>query len=384
MANGVSIASMSDLFVGLMSGTSMDAIDVVIVNLSRQHPEVVAAAAYPLPVELRAELLALCLGIEQSEVERLARLDVRLGRLFAEAVISLLKKAQLAPCEIRAIGSHGQTVRHKPVGPEPFTLQIGDPNIITQQTGITTVADFRRRDVAAGGQGAPLAPAFHAAVFRSSAEDRVILNIGGMANVTILPRDEKSPVAGFDTGPGNVLIDAWAAEHLAAPMDRDGAWAASGRVQLQLLHRLLENAYFRKPPPKSTGREYFNLDWLKRALKTLRPAPNPQDVQTTLCELTARTISDAILTFASRTKRVLVCGGGVHNAFLMERLGAYLANCIVESTDSVGLNPDMIEAIAFAWLAQRTLKGVAGNLPSVTGAERQVILGGIYLASVSP
>ena len=370
---------MPELYIGLMSGTSMDAIDAVLADFAADAaPAVLTHVRCPIPPAMREPLLALCASEGANELENMARLDVRLGRLFAETALTLLRQAAMEPAAIRAIGSHGQTVRHSPSGSEPYTVQIGDPNVIAEITGITTVADFRRRDVAAGGQGAPLVPAFHQAVFQSRDEDRVVLNIGGMANITLLPRALDQPVSGFDTGPGNVLLDTWAARHLGQPLDEGGRWAAGGAVHTPLLERLLDDPYFKLVPPKSTGREYFNLTWLTSALGGIEPPPTPQDVQATLCVLTAASIARAIGRYAPHTRRVLACGGGVHNVTLMEHLARRLDPCSLETTSSYGLEPQWVEATAFAWLAKQTLELKAGNLPSVTGARRRVVLGGIY------
>ena len=372
---------MPELFIGLMSGTSLDAIDAALVDFATQPPQPLAVHSHPFPPALRAELLALCHGGKTDELQHMATLDVRLGRLFAEAALAVLKQCDVPASAIRAIGSHGQTVRHEPTAEYPFSVQIGDPNSIAQLTGITTVADFRRRDIAAGGQGAPLVPAFHAAVFRSTDEDRVILNIGGMANVTLLPHDPQQLVSGFDTGPGNVLMDAWVARHLDTPHDAEGRWAGSVAAHSELLALLLEDDYFQRPPPKSTGRERFNLAWLETRLDQISPAPVPAQVQATLCALTAISSAAAIKRYAPQTERVLVCGGGVHNTTLMRHLAAALPGITVESTQALGLDPDWVEALAFAWLAKQTLDGLPGNLPSVTGAQSPVVLGGIYLAN---
>lgn len=373
---------MPDYYLGLMSGTSVDGIDAAIVDLSASVPRVVAAYTLPFDPTLRQALLDLAHGQTGNEIEVLGSLDTRLGELFAQAALALLEHNDIPATAIRAIGSHGQTVRHRPSGPAPFTLQIGDPNIVAERTGITTVADFRRRDIAAGGQGAPLVPAFHAMCFRSDKEDRAILNLGGMANLTLLPADPHAPVSGFDTGPGNVLLDAWIDKHHGKTFDSDGAWAARGAPLPALLDALLNDEFFRQSPPKSTGRERFHLDWLEQHLQGM--STTPVDVQTTLCVLTARSVAAAIDTWATRTQRMLVCGGGARNAHLMDLLRSYLPNMHVESTAAHGLDPDWIEAAAFAWMAKETLAGRASNVPSVTGARHPVILGGIYLAAAQP
>lgn len=374
----MTVQRMSELYLGLMSGTSLDGIDAAVVDLSSSTPRILAAQTQPYTPELRNELLALAQGGNLDEVEHLGRLDRRLGELFAAAALAILEQAGLKSSMIRAIGSHGQTVRHRPTGSAPFTLQIADPNLIAEHTGITTVADFRRRDMAAGGQGAPLVPAFHASCLRSSAENRAVLNIGGMANLTLLPADSRQPVTGFDTGPGNVLLDAWIDKQRDARYDRNGDWAAAGQMQPELLRVLLQDDYFHAPPPKSTGREHFQLAWLERRLA--EGAPSPVDVQATLIALTSETVAAALRAAAPDTRRLLVCGGGVHNTTLMSALGTALPAMAVESTAAQGVDPDWVEAIAFAWMARETLAGRASNIPSVTGARGARILGGIYPA----
>lgn len=364
------------LYLGLMSGTSADAVDAVLVEFTDGRPCVRAVHAEPLPADLRARVLAL-VQPGADELDRLARLDGALARLFAQAALNLLALAGVTPGAVHAIGSHGQTVRHCPSGDEPYTLQLGNPSLIAELTGITVVADFRRRDMAAGGQGAPLAPAFHAAFFRPAAAARAVVNIGGIANVTLLPAPAAGVVSGFDTGPGNALLDGWAERHLATPLDQDGAWAAQGRVLPALLDVLLADQYFALPPPKSTGREYFNLAWLDEQLLRWGQPVAAVDVQATLVALTARSIAQAISRHALAASEVLICGGGVHNPLLMSRLQAEL-NMPVASTAQEGIDPDYLEALGFAWLAMRTLAGLPGNLPEVTGARGLRVLGGIY------
>lgn len=363
-----------DYYIGLMSGTSMDAIDAALVDFATDTPRLVAALDHPLPPTLHTNMSALCQP-GPDEIERLGRADVALGEIFAETVTRLLDQAGIAAGAIRAIGSHGQTVRHRPEA--NFTLQIGDPNVIAQRTGITTVADFRRRDLAAGGEGAPLVPAFHAAVLRRAGRTQAVVNIGGMANVTVLPADD-SAVTGFDTGPGNVLMDAWAQQHIGCPLDENGAWAASGTVNEKLLSRLLTHEFFRRSPPKSTGRESFHAAWLAQQLHESGDSHSPVDVQATLCELTAASIAEAISTHAPDCEETLICGGGTHNTHLMSRLREHLRPMPVLTTDERGVPADWMEAMAFAWLARETLAHRPGNLPAVTGASRNVILGGVY------
>lgn len=368
----------SDLFIGTLSGTSVDGVDAALVRFGAR-PELVASHSLAFPPELKAELLALGRPGE-NEIDRLGRADVALGRLFARAVNELLAKAGVASGAVRAIGSHGQTIRHRPGFDPAFTLQIGDPNVIATETGIAVVADFRRKDLALGGQGAPLVPAFHEAVFRTKENDRVVVNIGGIANLTSLPADPTAPVLGFDTGPGNTLLDAWARQVLGTPMDRDGALAASGRVVPELLRAMLTEPYFARPAPKSTGPEQFSTAWLETHLAGLAKPPGDADVQATLVVLTARSIADAIKALPlGAAPEVFICGGGAHNAALMRALRAELPGCKVAVTDALGVAGNWVEALAFAWLARQRVLGLPGNCPQVTGASRAAILGGVFL-----
>lgn len=365
---------MSECYIGLMSGTSMDALDAVAVDFSGPQPQLMASLSAPLPPKLQRQLLSLC-SPGENELDRAAVADRELGRFSAEVVRQLLLENGLSPQQITAIGSHGQTIRHAPGASLPYSVQIGDGNTIAQQTGITTVCDFRRRDIAAGGQGAPLVPAFHAAILRSTDIDRVVVNIGGMANISILPAASSVAVSGFDTGPGNVLLDSWCRQHREESFDRDGQWAASGNVDEALLGRLQADPYFQLSPPKSTGREYFNSDWLEQHLG---PGCAAEDVQASLCELTARTIASAIRQYAPLSREVIVCGGGAYNLELMRRLQHQIEGVSLSDSDKFGIAPRWMEAIAFAWLARRTLLQQPGNLPAVTGASEAVILGAIY------
>lgn len=359
-------------YIGLMSGTSLDGIDAVLVDFQVEQPRLLQRHFLPYDDNLRRELLALS-HAERIDLHAFLQIDVRLGRLYARAVQALLDKARMAAERVAAIGSHGQTLRHHPQGTCPYTLQLGDPNTLAELTGITTVADFRRRDVAAGGQGAPLVPAFHAALLQQPGLDRIVLNLGGMANITCLPGAGDRPVSGFDTGPGNVLLDGWIMQHQGCRYDAEGRWAAAGEVLPELLERLLDEPYFARPAPKSTGRELFSLSWLRAHL---RGNESPVDVQATLLELTAASVAQAVAQQAA--DEVWACGGGVKNSALMQRLGARLAPRAVRSTAELGIDPQSIEAMAFAWLARQTLQGGSGNLPAVTGARRAVVLGGIY------
>lgn len=366
------------IYLGLMSGTSVDGIDAVLVSLSDGKPPVLAAShTHPVPATIRDEIQAL-MHAGADEIERMGELDMALGELFAAAANAVINKAGLAPKDIRAIGSHGQTIRHRPRAAHPFTLQIGNPSVIAERTGITTVADFRARDIAAGGQGAPLVPAFHRQMFRSPERERVVVNIGGIANITCLPADATRPVTGFDTGPGNTLLDQWIRHRQGHNHDDNGQWAAAGRASNELLEQLLADPYFAAPPPKSTGREHFNLEWLQGHLKRLAAPPADADVQATLVQLTAGTIATAIRRFLPDTQEAYVCGGGAHNRALMAALADNLSGIRVATTEALGLPPDWVEAAAFAWLAHQTLQGQPGNVPAVTGARRAVILGGIY------
>ncbi|GMR08392.1 MAG: anhydro-N-acetylmuramic acid kinase [Gammaproteobacteria bacterium] len=368
---------MPELYIGIMSGTSADAIDCVLVDLSQNNIRLVASHNQPIPADLRTQIHDLAKNGSR-ELQRSMQLDVQLGRLFAASVLELLETSAYRAKDIHAIGCHGQTVRHQPDGDYRTSMQLGDPNIIAQTTGITTISDFRRRDMAVGGQGAPLVPAFHSALFRHNRRNRVIINIGGIANITVLPADHHRPVMGFDTGPGNVLMDQWINKHQKCSMDKSGHWAASGKVIDDLLVRLLRDRYFQRPPPKSTGTDYFNLPWLEKVLKRHDKRMLRKNVQASLCELTARSIADAIIHTAPAVDEVLVCGGGARNVALMYRLQSILHPAIVQSTEDHGLSPDWVEAVAFAWLAKRTLKHQSGNLKEVTGASETVILGGIY------
>lgn len=369
-----------ELYVGLISGTSLDGIDAALVDFGAAQPTLITAATYPFAPALHSELVALCQpGVD--EIERMGRADRALGEALATAVKTLLDKADVAATAVRAIGSHGQTIRHRPrlagdSSPHPFTLQIGDPATIAHRTGITTIADFRRRDIAAGGQGAPLVPAFHRAVF-GGRRHRVIVNIGGIANITALPSE--GGILGFDTGPGNGLMDAWIRRHQSRSFDRDGSWAATGQPQPTLLAALLADPYFALPAPKSTGREYFHLDWLDQQLAG-HPGIAPADVQATLLELTATSIAQTIAALPFVANEVFICGGGAHNCRLMLRLEALLHPRLLANTGELGIAPDWVEAAAFAWLARETLANRPGNAPAVTGADRPCVLGAIHPA----
>jgi len=367
-----------ELFLGLISGTSADAIDVALVAFD-PAPRLIAAQAAVYPPNLRPRVLALARETAEINLDELGTLDVELGHAFADAALALLAREKLAPSAVHGLGSHGQTVRHKPSLAAAYTLQLGDPNVIAERTGITTVGDFRRRDIAAGGQAAPLVPGLHAALLADAAEERVVLNLGGIANITGLPRDPAAPLAGFDTGPANCLLDAWSLQQRGLGCDAGGAWAAQGRVDEALLAQMLAEPYFAQTGPKSSGREVFNMDWLRRQLDGR--SIEPVDVQATLLALSARSVAAAIRRDAPQAQRVLACGGGVHNAALMAALATALAPVPVLSTASCGIDPDYVEAMAFAWLARQRLLGLPGNRADVTGARGPRVLGAVYFGS---
>jgi anhydro-N-acetylmuramic acid kinase len=362
----------SQLYVGLMSGTSLDGVDAVLADLSAARPILLANAHVPFDPPLQRELLALNSN-GANEIERAALAGNELAQRYADAVAAVLATSKTPAPAVRAIGCHGQTIRHRPE--RGFTAQIGNAARLAELTGIRVVADFRSRDVAAGGQGAPLAPAFHAAVFAQAAEDRVVLNLGGIANLSVLPR--QGAVTGFDSGPGNCLLDWWAARHLGRPHDEGGAWAAAGAPIPALLERMLREPYLALPPPKSTGRDLFNADWLQRML---RGGEDPQAVQATLLELTSRSVAAAVSRHCREAQRIIVCGGGAKNTALMRRLAELSAPAKLETSDRHGIDPQLVEATAFAWLAQRALEGLSGNLPAVTGARGPRVLGAVYPA----
>jgi len=365
---------MPDYYIGLISGTSMDGIDAVAASFGDRQLQLHATLAHPYPDTLRRALQTAIHEPETCSVDDVGALDRQVGECFRDATLALISAGNLLREDIVALGSHGQTLRHQPLAARPFSLQIGDPATIARGTGITTIADFRRADIAAGGQGAPLVPPFHHWLFGADSDPQVVLNIGGIANITVLPGGDR-PVTGFDTGPGNSLLDRWILKCRDVPFDSGGEWSASGTVIPDLLDRFLADDYFSQQPPKSTGFEHFNLDWLlAHDLESLRPA----DVQASICELTARSIAAAIDQHAGAARKVLVCGGGAHNVDLLRRLARCLPNAAIESTAAAGLDPDWVEASAFAWLAMRRTRGLPGNLPSVTGASQQVQLGAIH------
>ena len=357
-----------------MSGTSLDGIDVALVDFAN-GAKLITHSHVLLPDSLKDELLTLTQTNALLSFDQIGRLETALGKIFAEAINHFCSSNNIQTKDICAIGSHGQTVRHQPNGELPFTLQLGDANIIAERTNIKTVADFRRRDVAAGGQGAPLVPAFHHALFAKAQTNRAIVNIGGIANITFLPSD--GDVMGFDTGPGNGLMDAWCQTHWQIAFDDKGLKATQGEVDNALLNRLLADPWLQLPPPKSTGRDVYNLAWLNSFLA--ESILKPESVLRTLNEFTARTIANALIQHCRDLDDVFICGGGVHNSLLMQSIQSLLP-CNVQSTATLGVDPDYVEAMAFAWLAKQCIEGKAGNIVNVTGAKGRRILGAIYQA----
>jgi len=351
-------------YIGIMSGTSLDGVDVVLCEIDASSCELVSSLEYPLSLELKVDILTMI--EDKSTLEAVGQIDHRLGLLFTQAVEALLIRENIDARSVKAIGLHGQTLWHEPRGEYPFSMQFGDPNILTATTGIPVVADFRRKDVALGGQGAPFAPAFHEFLFSALSEHVAIVNIGGMANITVL--DEK--LVGYDTGCGNVLLDMWIAQHESVSYDKDGEWARSGTVDYGLLNAMMSDEYFAQPYPKSTGREKFNKAWLQGHL--VGKTHNPEDVQRTLLELTAMSISNEVLRF--NRDIVLLCGGGAKNSFLVEHIKALMPNVEV----AIASNADMIEAMTFAWLAYKRMHREEVNLKDVTGARKNTVLGGLF------
>jgi len=364
----------SSLYIGLMSGTSLDGVDGVLADFSGRGIRTLDAAFTPFPARLRTELMALQAASE-NELEREGLAANALARCYADCVQQLLARA---PGPVRAVAVHGQTIRHRPeLG---FTRQTNNPALLAELTGVDVIADFRTRDIAAGGQGAPLVPAFHEARFGKPKMLRVVVNIGGIGNISVLHGDGR--VSGFDTGPGNVLMDLWVARHTGKPYDEDGAFAAAGKVDEKLLEILLDEPYFRQPPPKSTGRDLFHAEWLDAKLSQ-RPGPAPADVQATLTRLTAVTIAQAIreATAGRPAQAVYVCGGGAYNGVLLKDIAEALGGGIpVASTEELGVAPNRVEALAFAWLGYRFTRRQPGNLPAVTGAAGLRVLGALYPA----
>jgi anhydro-N-acetylmuramic acid kinase len=371
---------MSEIYLGLMSGTSLDGVDGVLANFSANQPRVLAHSSAPFSVALSQELLALNRsGLD--ELHRSALAANALVRVYAQVVADLLEMTSLDRTAVAAIGAHGQTVRHRPqtFDGTGYTLQLNNPALLAELTGIDVVADFRSRDVAAGGQGAPLVPAFHQSVFGRAGETVLTLNVGGIANLTVLGPGLVEDVIGFDCGPGNVLLDAWCQRHLGKAFDADGVWAASGRVDTDLLAVLLADPYFSLPIPKSTGRDLFNPDWLTRQLEKAGPLA-PKDVQATLTELSASVCATSVKQYGGDSKELIVCGGGAYNGHFMMRLQQHLPSLSVQSSHEFGLAPLQVEAAAFAWLARKTILRQTASLKTVTGAQGARILGAIYPA----
>ena len=360
-----------------MSGTSMDGVDAILVDFQSGRPEVIATHEEAIPTRLLAQLHLLA-NPKTGDINLLGECDRACGELFAQAVNSLLNQTNISSEQVIAIGSHGQTIRHMPNLPYPFSLQIGDASTIAVETDIDTIADFRRKDIALGGQGAPLVPAFHRDLFSKIHTNRVILNIGGISNITWLGQSIADTL-GFDTGPGNTLLDLWYRQHHDDAFDAAGQWAALGKVNTSLLTRMLQHPYFVMPAPKSTGRELFNLSWLNQHLSHY-PAIAPQDVQATLSQLTAQTISSEIAKL-SHNVDIFICGGGIFNVDLINRMKKLMPQCRIQSTNKLGVAPQWVEAIAFAWLAYCFINKRTSNLPAVTGANKAAILGSFYPAN---
>lgn len=368
---------MPDLYVGVMSGTSLDGVDVVLVELDDNGCVVHAAATTPYPPGLRSKLSAL-VRLPRSTLLELGTLNVEVGEFCADCIIRLIDDSAFEARQIAAVGLSGHTAFHQPEQPQAFTLQLGNPNTVAAMTAMTVVADIRGMDVALGGQGAPMVAPFHAWRFADAAETRVVVNIGGIANLTCL--DPRRDITGFDSGPGNALMNAWCEIHQGESYDRNGEWAASGEADSALLAQMLSDPYFTKKTPKSTGLEHFNVAWLKNAISTIGRRLSPADVQATLLDLTVQTVSEALIGSAPDARRAILCGGGAYNGALVARLRSLLhVNGIaLELTSVYGIEPEWVEAAAFAWLARRRLKTLTGNAPSVTGARQAAVLGGVY------
>jgi anhydro-N-acetylmuramic acid kinase len=364
-------------YIGMMSGTSFDGLDAVLIDFADNF-KTLGNISLDMPEALRMQLQQISQTNEPHLLTNLYTLDAELGSFYSEAVQQLLHATKTNAKDILAIGCHGQTIRHFPNANPPFTAQLGDPNIIAAKTGITTVADFRRRDLAFGGQGAPFAPLFHHAFMQSPNENRAIVNIGGFANVTLLPKS--GSVSGFDTGPGNVLLDAWMQKQKNLSFDDRGKFAETGKVNKNLLARLLQHPYFAQKPPKSTGRDDFNLDWLESVLHMCNEAVSLEDVQATLAELTAFTIASAIEESQPDTDKLYICGGGANNIFLLSRIKTQLPKIEVQTTEALGIHPQHTEAALMAWLAKQTMERKPIDLRAITGSTTPSILGGVYYA----
>jgi len=356
----------------------MDGVDAALVEFSNDNIKLVNNHSHNIPSALKEKLICLSLNSADANIDMLGEADTELGLLFADAANALLEKSNFNAQQITAIGSHGQTIRHRPDLKNNFSIQIGDANRISYNTNILTVADFRRKDMAAGGEGAPLAPAFHQQVFYSAKENRAVLNIGGISNLTFLPKDKKQPSFGFDSGPGNGLMDAWIQQYKNKCFDEKGAWAASNVADEQLVNLLMQDNFISNAPPKSTGREHYNLHWLKQQLAKINTHLDAGQIQSSLCQFTCDSIIYAIEKYLPNIDTLIVCGGGTHNENLMHQLSKKLNTTKLASSEDYDVHPDWVEAIAFAWLAKQTLNNKPGNLPAVTGAKQAVILGAIY------
>ncbi len=364
-----------------MSGTSLDGIDIAIVDITDDNAcQLITAKTFAFPEHL-LETLHHVISEQHCSFEQLGSLNIELGQLIAQYINTLLQETTLSAGTISAIGCHGHTLFHSPDSQYPFSMQIGDAHTIAELTTIRTIADFRQRDIASSGQGAPLVPAFHAYAFSSQTESRAVINIGGISNISYLPSNNNEAIIGFDSGPGNTLLDAWIKQHQNRSYDEDGQWAAQGQVNMELLEQCLNDPYFAQAVPKSTGREYFNLSWLDKQLSIFEHTLSAQDVQATLLHLTAQVIAKDIQYHCPTVSSVFICGGGSHNKTLFNLLASLLPEQIVTTTEVLGIHPDWVEACAFAWLAYRTSNNKPGNIPSVTGASHPVVLGAIYSSS---
>jgi len=367
-----------EYYIGCISGTSLDGLDLALVDFDENTTRVLSTHCQPIPDELSSALSELCLP-GPDEIDRLGEADVALGKFISSAINNFVKQTGIEAENIAAIGSHGQTIRHRPNALHPFTMQLGNGHVIAEQTGIMTIADFRMADMAAGGHGAPLVPAFHSAIFSSDLNQRLVINLGGISNISIIPASNKqdTPASGYDIGPANTLMDRWIERHKGLSYDKDGAWANEGIVEVELLKHMLCDPFFATSGPKSTGREYFNLSWLNKFQPEHYAIEN---VQRTLLELCAITVANAIKhERTSRESDIFVCGGGAHNTLLMQRIAKHAEHDKINTTDALGISVDDVEACAFAWLARQTIKRRPGNLCSVTGANKAKILGAIYL-----
>ncbi|CAM3075175.1 anhydro-N-acetylmuramic acid kinase [Vibrio rarus] len=366
------------LYIGIMSGTSLDGVDLVLAHFEHDKTHCLNTFEFPIPSELKHNTLQVCQG-QSTTLKALGKLDHQFGLLYAAAVNAFLDHLKLSAQDITAIGCHGQTVYHQPTGDTPFTSQIGDANLVAIKTGITTIADFRRKDMALGGQGAPLVPAYHQTLFPLSKACKIVLNIGGIANISVLKANGE--VLGYDTGPGNMLMDAWIEKCLNKPFDHDGQFARSGTVSRELIQGLQQDPYLAEPAPKSTGREHYNLPWLEHILSQIDTPLSEQDVQASLLEFTASSIAQQCQLYQTHHQdQLLVCGGGANNSALMQALKAHLPTWHIDTTDAHGVSGDYMEALAFAWLAYRRIHNLPSNLPKVTGACRATSLGIIYNA----